>query len=340
MVQHQNQRKFGLLQHHFSQQDTISVPAISSSSILPNKITPQTHTRQTDSHLFDLAQCPIRSQHVELTTYQPVLTRPYPKSDQASPTMSYLMLDQAVPMMEERELDQAVPMMEERELDQAVPIATHIKKSLLLRVVVIVIILALLVGLYLIWYPMASATSSPLITQQNFSGTAPKVSSSKIGVTTNPTANSGEDIQVYILGAVLHPGVYTLPANARVYQLLQAAGGPSSKADLVVLNLAAKLNDGQEIYVTSLGEDPPAINSSLAGTSSSSSAIGTSSNQSLVNINTASADELRQKLSISSKSAQAIVSYRQQHGPFTSVDQLLQVVSKSIYDKIKSKITI
>lgn len=328
MVQHQNQRKFGLLQHHFSQQDTISVPAISSSSILPNKITPQTHTRQTDSHLFDLAQCPIRSQHVELTTYQPVLTRPYPKSDQASPTMSYLMLDQAVPMMEEIELDQAVP------------IATHIKKSLLLRVVVIVIILALLVGLYLIWYPMASATSSPLITQQNFSGTAPKVSSSKSGVTTNPTANSGEDIQVYILGAVLHPGVYTLPANARVYQLLQAAGGPSSKADLVVLNLAAKLNDGQEIYVTSLGEDPPAINSSLAGTSSSSSSIGTSSNQSLVNINTASADELRQKLSISSKSAQAIVSYRQQHGPFTSVDQLLQVVSKSIYDKIKSKITI
>jgi competence protein ComEA len=59
-----------------------------------------------------------------------------------------------------------------------------------------------------------------------------------------------------------------------------------------------------------------------------------------VNVNTASADDLRQKLSISSKTAQSIVNYRQQHGPFTSVDQLLQVVSKSIYDKIKDKVTV
>jgi competence protein ComEA len=59
-----------------------------------------------------------------------------------------------------------------------------------------------------------------------------------------------------------------------------------------------------------------------------------------VNINTASADELRQKLSVTSKTAQSVVSYRQQRGPFTSVDQLLQVVSKSIYDKIKDKVTV
>jgi competence protein ComEA len=230
--------------------------------------------------------------------------------------------------------------MHDRESDQVVPLVAHTKKSLLLRVVTIITVIALPVILYLIWHPMASVSSLPLITQQNFSGAAPKVSSSKSSVTANPTANSGGDIQVYILGAVLHPGVYTLSADARVYQLLLAAGGPSPKADLVTLNLAAKLNDGQEIYVTSIGESPPTLNSSLSGTSSSSSSSGSSLNQSLVNINTASADELRQKLSITSKTAQSVVSYRQQHGPFTSVDQLLQVVSKSIYDKIKDKVTV
>jgi competence protein ComEA len=121
---------------------------------------------------------------------------------------------------------------------------------------------------------------------------------------------------------------------------LLAAGGPLPNANLVALNLAAKLNDGQEIYVTFVGESPPSGINSLSGTPSGSSSTGSSSNQQLVNINTASADELRQKLAVSSKTAQAIVSYRQQHGPFTSVDQLSQVVSKSIYDKIKNKVTV
>jgi competence protein ComEA len=60
----------------------------------------------------------------------------------------------------------------------------------------------------------------------------------------------------------------------------------------------------------------------------------------LVNINTASADELRQNLHISATTAQNIVNYRQQNGPFTSIDQLQQVVSKTTYNKIKGLITI
>ncbi len=61
-----------------------------------------------------------------------------------------------------------------------------------------------------------------------------------------PAFDAGE---CQIVGAVRHPGVYTLPASARVYQLLQAAGGPLPNADLVALNMAAKLSDGQEVYV-------------------------------------------------------------------------------------------
>jgi competence protein ComEA len=132
--------------------------------------------------------------------------------------------------------------------------------------------------------------------------------------------------------------VYTLEAGARVYALLQAAGGPLPKANLVALNLAAKLTDGEEVYVTMIGEIPPTYLGGVPGPGNgtpNSAATGQ-----LVNINTASADEMRQNLHVSSTTAQNIVNYRTQHGPFSSIDQLLQVVSKSIYDHIKGLVTI
>jgi competence protein ComEA len=208
-----------------------------------------------------------------------------------------------------------------------------------LRVIIpIAIVLLLLLGIYFVWN--ASTTSSPLstnssgITQQNF-GNGPASTSSNAAATTS--SNSG-NIQVYIVGAVLHPGVYTLAAGARVYALLQAAGGPLPKANLVALNLAAKLTDGEEVYVTMIGEIPPTYLGGVPGPGN-----GTPNNAAtgqLVNINTASADEMRQNLHVSSTTAQNIVNYRTQHGPFSSIDQLLQVVSKSIYDHIKGLVTI
>jgi competence protein ComEA len=309
MVQHQSQRTFSLLQRYFSQQETMPVSSIGSPSILSNKLILQAYARQTGSDVVGLAQHQAIPINFDLTTYQPILT------NDSDP-----MLDQTVTMRVDPMLDQAGPLMDDGESDQVVPLAAHSKKMILLRATFVISIVIVSVAIYLIWHPVNSGSSSPIITRQNLSGATPKVSSSKSSVATNTAVNSSG---------------YTLPSDARVYQLLLAAGGPLPKADLVSLNLAAKLNDGQEIYVTLRGESPPTVNSSLSGTSSSSS-----SNQSLVNINTASADDLRQKLSISSKTAQSIVNYRQQHGPFTSVDQLLQVVSKSIYDKIKDKVTV
>src|SRR5260370_12590581 len=118
------------------------------------------------------------------------------------------------------------------------------KKSRILRIVAVAIVLALALALYLIWRPTPSVSSSSLITQQNFSGTAPKISSSKSGATTDTAANSGGDIQAYVVAAVQHPGVYTLPANARVYQLLQSAVGPLPNPNLPALNLPPKSNHG------------------------------------------------------------------------------------------------
>jgi competence protein ComEA len=142
-------------------------------------------------------------------------------------------------------------------------------------------------------------------------------------------------IEAYITGAVQHPGVYKLESGARVYELLRMAGGPLPSANLVTLNLAARLTDGEEVYVLAIGETPPVSVTPPSATGTSGTATG-----SLVNINTASVTDMRQLLHVSSTTAQKIIDYRQQHGSYTSVDQLLQVVSKSVYDKIKSLVTV
>ncbi len=196
------------------------------------------------------------------------------------------------------------------------------------RVIAIIISLALIVALYFIWHTPASTTPNPVITQQNFSGTSPNSNGS-----TGSSSTTNGNIHVYVVGAVKHPGVYTLPAGARVYQLLQAAGGALPDANLVALNLAAPLSDGEEVYVLVYGEVPP---TNIGGATGQ----GTATTGQLVNINTASVDQLRQGLHISNTTAQDIVNYRLQHGPSTSIDQLLQVVSKSIFDKIKGLVTI
>jgi competence protein ComEA len=210
------------------------------------------------------------------------------------------------------------------------PLINPLKRKIT-RIIAIVIILALAVALYFIWHTPASTSPPPVITQQNYSGT-----SSNSGSSTGSSLTTNGDIHVYVVGSVKHPGVYMLPAGARVYQLLQAAGGALPNANLVALNLAAPICDGEEVYVLAYGEKPP-IN--IGGVPCSGTSGSTSAGQ-LVNINTASADEMRLSLHISNTTAQSIVNYRLQHGPYTSIDQLQLAISKSIYDKIKGLITV
>jgi competence protein ComEA len=214
------------------------------------------------------------------------------------------------------------------------------RRKRLNRVIAVGLLLALLVALFFTWNTATPATSpsssSPI--QQNFTSTTNSTSNTASGSTSSDNAaSSGNTITVYILGAVKHPGVYSLPPDARVYQVLQAAGGPQPDANLVALNLAAKLTDGEEIYVTRIGEVPPTYYGGVPQLGTGSNNTG---NSQLVNINTASADEMRQTLHISSTTANAIINYRTQNGPFTSVDQLQQVVSQSIYNKIKDEVTV
>lgn len=146
------------------------------------------------------------------------------------------------------------------------------------------------------------------------------------------TAGSGQ-IVVDVDGAVAHPGLYKLPPDSRVQAALAAAGGLSPQADVHRINRAAKLHDGQKLYVLSQGEStPPQAASSGQGcegqacTSAEGGVAGSDTEgQGLVNINTANATQLTQLPGVGPAIAQKIIDYRTANGPFTSVDDLTKV---------------
>ena len=146
------------------------------------------------------------------------------------------------------------------------------------------------------------------------------------------TAGSGQ-IVVDVDGAVAHPGLYKLPPGSRVQAALAAAGGLSPQADAHRINRAAKLHDGQKLYVLSQGESgPPQAASSgqgCEGQACTSAEGGVADSdpegQGLVNINTANATQLTQLPGVGPAIAQKIIDYRTANGPFTSVDDLTKV---------------
>ena len=146
------------------------------------------------------------------------------------------------------------------------------------------------------------------------------------------TAGSGQ-IVVDVDGAVAHPGLYKLPPDSRVQAALAAAGGLSPQADVHRINRAAKLHDGQKLYVLSQGESAPPLAASngqgcegQSCTSADGADAGSDAEgQGLVNINTANATQLTQLPGVGPAIAQKIIDYRTANGPFTSVDDLTKV---------------
>ena len=150
--------------------------------------------------------------------------------------------------------------------------------------------------------------------------------------TTEETEKKTE-IYVQISGAVADPGVYTFPADSRVYELIEAAGGLLPEAYDVTLNQAERLSDGQKIHVYTKEEAAEG----LAPTEESSS-----TSDGKVNINTASTEELTSLKGIGQTRAESIVAYRQEHGAFAAVEDLKAVsgIGDATYQKIADAITV
>ena len=149
-----------------------------------------------------------------------------------------------------------------------------------------------------------------------------------------------EDIQVYVTGAVVNPGVYRLQPDARVYEAINMAQALPD-ANLKNINMAQKLEDGLAIIVPLPGEESPTdIDSGVLISGNTLSGTGQTGK---VNINTATAQELDDKLpGIGPTLAQRIVDYRSTHGKFTSIEGLNEVsgIGDKKYADLKDMITV
>ena len=158
------------------------------------------------------------------------------------------------------------------------------------------------------------------------------------------SASAEEDTQhvahviVHVDGAVREPGVYVLEgADLRINDVVDQAGGLTDDADTTAINLAAPLMDGEKVHVPCEGEPvPEAEMTSQGGTATGATTSG------LVNINTATEEELTQLNGVGEKTAAAIVEDREAHGPFASVEDIMRVsgIAQKKFEKMRDQICV
>ena len=160
---------------------------------------------------------------------------------------------------------------------------------------------------------------------------------------------------VHICGAVSAPGVYELPAGSRIIDAVEAGGGFLPEADEACCNLAEEIVDGCQIYIMTKSEscaDGQAEKKAGIQTSPDSDMQTTDINvrsnsttaleNGLVNLNTADVAALMTLPGIGESRAKAIISYREQQGAFTKIEDIMKIsgIKQAAFSKIKDKITV
>lgn len=132
------------------------------------------------------------------------------------------------------------------------------------------------------------------------------------GSTTSTASSSpaGPKVTVHVVGAVNKPGVYELPGGSRITDAVKKAGGLSDNAQPALVNLAAKLVDGQQIIMPGTGGD------------SSAQQLPAPSQDAKVSINSADSEALQELPGIGPALAERIIEFRTKNGPFNTVEEL------------------
>lgn len=196
---------------------------------------------------------------------------------------------------------------------------------------VVAVVVVILVG----WRLLAPPAPPPEMAIPFADTSAPAASSGSAAPGAAATgAEAGGEIVVHVVGAVAAPGVQHLPAGSRVADAVEAAGGASPDADLSRINLAAVATDGQQVYVLRQGEQQP--RPPAGGTGDPAGGEGP------VNVNTATASQLEELPGVGPATAEAIIAHRDQHGPFGSVDDLIDVrgIGEAKLEQIRERATV
>ena len=164
-------------------------------------------------------------------------------------------------------------------------------------------------------------------------------------------SNGQSQVVVYICGAVKHPGVYKFTAGSRVNDAINAASGFKKGAARTAINQARVLEDGEQITIPTLKQvkrkqlskttDGDNFQDKTTDNENTDSSERESQNT-LININTASAGELTSLSGIGQSRADAIIEYRQSNGKFQSIEDIMKIpgIKQGIFNKIKNKISV
>lgn len=216
---------------------------------------------------------------------------------------------------------------------------------------VVVGVVATLVALYTA-FAGGGAGEDVTVAFPEAAGASPPSATASVAKT-SPVSN---ELVVSVVGLVFHPGLVTLPPQSRVADAIAKAGGARTDADLLTLNLAQPLRDGDQVLVGFA--DPtggPQMRSAVvavdgAGATSPRSSSATPAQGSAasgpgsgpVNLNTATEAELDTLPGVGPVTAAAIIAWRQANGSFASVDQLAEVdgIGPARLEKLKDRVTV
>lgn len=180
-----------------------------------------------------------------------------------------------------------------------------------------------------------------------------------------------EYIKIYVVGSVNKPGIVTIEKGQMLYDAVEKAGGLTKEADPNSINMVYELNENIMVYIKSIKEtqdksiddNPPTVkevtkdanvgngaaifkdsgsSTQLLGISSGNNNKESSDGTSLVNLNTAGADELDTLPGVGEATAKAIIDFRDKHGPFTKIEDIMKVprIKQGRFDSIKDFITV
>jgi len=167
-----------------------------------------------------------------------------------------------------------------------------------------------------------------------------KLTTKNISVTPTIDIQVDNKVTIDVGGEVINPGVYTLDKEARINEALIVAGGLSAKADRdwveKNLNKAEKLVDGQKIYIPNVGE---VLGDRVVGRDVLQN-VSTNSDNKIVRLNTATAEQLDTLSGIGPSIAQKIIDYRTKNGGFKNIEELKLVsgIGDKLFEKIKDNV--
>jgi competence protein ComEA len=206
--------------------------------------------------------------------------------------------------------------------DDAPVVATRRIDAAHLRVLVTIAVAA---GVLLTWWLLSERPRTSVPDPISLSAEA----NSPPGGAASPSVPAAGELVVDVAGKVKHPGIVTLPAGSRVHEAIAEAGGVRGKVDTSTLNMARVLTDGEQILV---GVEPVPGDTASGGASGSGARIS---------LGAATLEQLDTLPGIGPVTAQAILDHRSEHGPFASVDDLLDVkgIGEATLEDIRDQVT-